>query len=154
MLWSEIVNQLKKLNQIFLDGNGAYPPMSLTRLIPSGAFIMSKRFFDTTKYDDPWFRNLEPKYKCFWEFLLSKCDNSGVWKKDFELANYSIKTDLDESDTLNALNNGKLRILGLTNGSWLVKDFVNFQYGKLSEDSKPHKSVMNLINKHKEIGYP
>ena len=49
-------------------------------------YIMAKRFYDSMKFDDPWYRKLTPKHKCFWEYLLCKCTHSGIWKPDFEMA--------------------------------------------------------------------
>ena len=40
---------------------------------------MAKRFTATEKWDDPFFCNLEAKYKLAWIYLLDKCDNAGIY---------------------------------------------------------------------------
>jgi len=47
---------------------------------------VSKRFTDSEKWRDPWFRRLPTEYKLLWLYLLDECDVSGVWKVDLELA--------------------------------------------------------------------
>ena len=115
---------------------------------------MSKRFTSTLKWRDTWFRKLSSKLKCLWFYILDECDNSGVWKSDFEMASFCIGEQLTEMEALEAFNAGKIRVQQLTEGYWHVKDFVSFQYGKLSEKSIPHKSVLTLINHHESTkGY-
>jgi len=115
---------------------------------------MSKRFTATEKWDDPWYRKLPCKYRDFWQYILDRCDNSGVWVKDFETAVYFIGDPLDEQEALDILNTGKERISVLNGGTrWLIKDFVSFQFGVLSENSRVHRSIMALQKKHQNKGY-
>jgi len=51
---------------------------------------MVKRFTETTKWLDPWFRKLPAKVKIFWMYLIDSCDNAGFWIVDFELASFLI----------------------------------------------------------------
>ena len=45
---------------------------------------MVKRFTDTEKFKDRWYRNLTPKQKCIWEYMLSACDIAGFFEIDYE----------------------------------------------------------------------
>lgn len=107
-----------------------------------------KRFTDTNKWDDPWFHNLQPKYKLLWNYITDKCDNAGVYKPNFPLASFCIGETIDENIALKVLNQEKQRIKVLPNGNWHIADFIFFQYGELSQASKPHLQVISLIKKH------
>ena len=54
-----------------------------------------KRFFDTSLWDKPWFRRLQPSEKAAWLYILTKCDNVGVWIPDFEIADMFIGVEVD-----------------------------------------------------------
>ena len=48
---------------------------------------MAKRFIDTKIWDKSWFRQLHPKLKLFYYYMISKCNHAGVWADvDIELA--------------------------------------------------------------------
>lgn len=111
-----------------------------------------KRFTETTKWNDPWFRRLSPYHKTFWEYIRDNCDNAGVWKVDLELASFHCGCIFEEKDILGAFE-GRIRDIG--NGRWWVQKFIAFQYGELSESSKPHKHVLSLMRQHRiPEGYP
>jgi hypothetical protein len=115
---------------------------------------MGKRFTATEKWEDPWYRKLPCRYRDFWQFILDRCDNAGVWIKDFEGASFFIGETITEEEVWPAINNGKERLKILNGGSrWLVVDFVNFQFGTLSTNSRVHRSIMALQEKHKNKGY-
>lgn len=115
---------------------------------------MGKRFTATEKWDDPWYRKLPCKYRDFWQYVLDKCDNSGVWIKDIETASYFIGETLNEQEALSCFNNGKERIVVLKGGlRWLVADFVSFQFGVLRANNPLHRSILTLQEKNKNKGY-
>lgn len=103
-----------------------------------------KRFTETTKWDNPWFRKLKPKHKLLWAYFLDKCDAAGVADLDFELASFQIGESISEKDVeaigpnLQKLPNGKL---------WAPK-FIRFQYSELSKECKAHWPVYKLIESH------
>lgn len=113
-----------------------------------------KRFEDTEMWAKPWFRRLPPPYKAFWQYLRAKCDNSGVWVKDLELASIFIGAEIEEEKTLALINNGKERIRVFDNGEkWFIVEFVCFQCGithlkELSIKSNPHLQILRLLRKH------
>jgi len=37
-----------------------------------------KRFTETTKWDDPWFRKLSPTAKLLWGYITDKCNAVGL----------------------------------------------------------------------------
>ena len=112
---------------------------------------MAKRFTCTEKWEDPWFRNLLREYQIFWIYLLDKCDPAGVWKVDFEMAEFCLKQKLSEKEITNAF---KDRIKVFDGGQrWFVPKFIAFQYGTLDEMCNPHKSIFKLLRSYKLEGY-
>lgn len=109
---------------------------------------MAKRFVDTALGRDVWFRKLSPKIKCVFRFLCDECDAAGVWAVDMETMVYFIGEEVTIDEFFPAINDKKIRIEFLTDSKIFIKDFINFQYGSLSEQSPAHKPVFNLIQKH------
>ena len=105
---------------------------------------MAKRFTCTSKWDEPWFRKLTPEQKCLWEYLSAKCDAAGVVDIDFDLAGYQIGKKVSDRDLVAY---GE-RIVRLPNGLYLLADFITFQYGRLSENCRPHVPIMALVERH------
>lgn len=106
---------------------------------------MAKRFFDSDKFDKIWYRKLTPSMKCLWELMLCKCDIAGVWRPDWDLVSFLIGKKIDPVAALMAM--GK-QIDVLPCGKWWITDFIFFQYGKLSEASRPHIAVISILKKH------
>lgn len=104
---------------------------------------MAKRFTDTGKWDHSWFRKLSPKMKCVWAYLLDKCDGAGVWNLDLEAMSFNIGEEVTEFD-LYAFA-GKYQML--SSDKLFIPSFIEFQYGKLSEDCNPHKPVISRLRK-------
>ncbi len=107
-----------------------------------------KRFTDTDKWKDPWFRKLSVDYKNLWQYITDNCDNAGVWKPDFELASFCIGQSIEHEEALDLFNQDKERIKVLDNGKWYITDFISFQCGELKEKCKPHAHVLSLLKKH------
>lgn len=113
---------------------------------------MHKRFTDCHKYQDPWFRKLPVKYKQLWDYMTCLCDNSGVWKCDFDLAQFQIGETFNAQESLLVLNSGRdektPRVVDLKNGRWLIPSFIKFQYGHLGQKSNAHLQVRSLIEEN------
>ena len=111
-----------------------------------------KRFTETEKWRDPWFRKLSAGAKLAFLYIIDNCDNAGVWTADKELADFSIGMEIPWMKVLEAFGE---RVSVLPSGDWLIVRFVEFQFGKLSKDCKPHLQVIRLIEKHRvSKGYP
>lgn len=110
---------------------------------------MAKRFLETTIWtQNQWFRKLNTKTKLFWFYLISNCDNVGVWEEDFELVSFILNEDVVKEEVYADLN-GKIFILS-EKKIW-IRDFCDFQYGKLDENNvanKPHQSYVKLLKQH------
>ncbi len=107
---------------------------------------MLKRFSDTDIWiKKPWFVKLKAVEKCAFLFIASQCDNVGVWVPHFALAEFAINEAVDWINLPGKVN-GNIELLD--NGKWWLPDFCEFQYGKLSENCKPHQSYIALLKKH------
>lgn len=105
---------------------------------------MAKRFTDSEKFKDTWYRKLSPKHKCFWEFLLAECNHAGIIEIDLEFASFVIGETIEEED-LKPFQN---KIQRLEKELYFIPNFIEFQYGKLSRGSKPHIPVIKLLEKY------
>lgn len=108
-----------------------------------------KRFTDTGKWEDKWFRSLSPTAKLLWSWLLDHCDNAGVIDPDIMLATFQIGDTVKE-DHFTELGD---RIQSLPNGKRWIPKFIRFQFGQLSPESRVHASVVKLLLFH-NIQYP
>lgn len=116
---------------------------------------MAKRFCDTELWEKSWYRKLPCKHKLLFNFLFQKCDIAGFINFDPELASFYIGEIVRKED-LNLLGE---HVIQVDRDKYYLKDFISFQYGKLSNKSKPHIAVINKIEKHgfsdiDLIGYP
>jgi len=110
---------------------------------------MAKRFIDTGIWtQNKWFRKLEPKFKLFWLYLISQCDNVGVWEEDIDLASFVIGYEYS-IDSLLIVFKDRIKLI-TDNRKWWITDFVKFQYGQLQENdkNKPHQSYIKLLKEH------
>lgn len=105
---------------------------------------MAKRFTDTEKWHRPWFRALPPKAKCLWFYVLDNCDQAGVFHFDHAIASIMIGQKVNKTDLLHL----KEQIFSLGETKYLIKDFISFQCGKLSETCNAHKPVIKKVNHH------
>ena len=108
---------------------------------------MAKRFFDSRKYQDPWFRKLQPKYKLFWDYILSTCNHAGLWKVDIEMAEFSIR-DSYKLEEIKKVFNG--RIIEVNEEEWFIPKFVKFQQkvsdiNELNPNNRCHKSIIDTL---------
>jgi hypothetical protein len=104
-----------------------------------------KRFTDTEKWNDAWFRKLHPDHKVFWDYICTRCDNSGVWCVDWELASFHTGLTFVEASVMEAMGD---RIQDIGRSRWWVRKFIPFQFGELVEASRVHQSVVALMRKH------
>jgi hypothetical protein len=118
---------------------------------------MPKRFTETLKWDDPWFRALSPDAKLLWFWLVDKCDNAGIITPDFALCEFQtgIKRAFERMTEIES------RVAEISEGKFIICKFIEFQHGKLSRDCKAHNPAFQSLQKHGMIdengeikGYP
>lgn len=107
---------------------------------------MAKRFTDTDKWKKPFIKSLPAEYKLFWLFILDECDHSGLWHVEMDVAESRLGIKLSLDKARGFFNE---RIVELDSGTkWFIPDFIDFQYGRLSETNKAHKGVIEKIKKY------
>tara|TARA_R100000655_G_scaffold52345_5_gene90133 strand:- start:2755 stop:3543 length:789 start_codon:yes stop_codon:yes gene_type:complete len=105
---------------------------------------MAKRFIDTKIWDKAWFRKLSTKNKLVWIYLLGKCDHAGIWDADWELAEFIIGETVTYEELPDTIKEKMEYIQG--EEQYFIPSFIDFQYGELKENSKPHMSVIKRLN--------
>ena len=106
---------------------------------------MSKRFTETSKWADPWFRALNPTRKALWQWMVDNCDCGGVLPEiDWALASFQIGAPVGEADLV--AFEGRLEPCG--KGYWLTK-FVAFQVGYIDPEkpSMPQRGVIKALER-------
>jgi len=104
-----------------------------------------QRKTDPGIWNKPWFRQLEPRLKCLWFYLLAECDWAGVWEPDFELATFRIGHGVSEAD-LSAFGD---RVATLPNGKVWLTGFIDFQQPRgVSEANNFGRAIIRSIEKN------
>lgn len=103
-----------------------------------------KRFTETQKWSDPWFMDLSGTAKLLWFYLLDNCDNAGVIRFNPKLAAVQIGKLIEEKHFAELVG----RVQPLDGGKLWIPAFIQFQYGTLRPECRPHLSVLDLVSKH------
>lgn len=107
---------------------------------------MAKRFTDSRKFQDPWYRKLKPEYKLLWDYILCTCNHAGIWKVDLEMAAFCIGAgNYDLQECLQTL---KGRITPLCNEKWFIPKYITFQYGNI--ETNKSKACLSAIEEMKK----
>jgi hypothetical protein len=102
---------------------------------------MPKRFTESRKWEDAWFRKLNPAYKLLWVYILDRCDNAGLWEVDLELATFYTGFEYPKEEALKILDS---RIFPI-NDKWFISKFITFQYNKLNYECYPHRPIIEIL---------
>ena len=112
---------------------------------------MAKRFTDTNKWTDPWFRKLTPNEKLVFMYLVDNCDMAGFIELDLEVI--SFHTGIQISPLQGAIK-GLTRGYIEANGWLLIRNFLRHQKNdKLNPQNNAHKNIISCINSKLSIFY-
>lgn len=103
-----------------------------------------KRFTETNKWRDHWYRKLSSPAKQLWEYLRDNCDAIGLIELDFGLVSSDCGQPINEKH-ISELGD---RVQPLGNDRYFLTKFIYFQYGELSETCPPHRTIIKLANAH------
>lgn len=109
---------------------------------------MAKRFTDSDKWKDRWFRRLDPFHKLIWIYFLDNCNNAGILEIDPEAIEFNIGCgELDWTEILDVFGDKVIR--AEQNGDkFFIPKFIEFQYGELNPNVKAHLSAINILKKY------
>jgi uncharacterized phage protein (TIGR02220 family) len=109
---------------------------------------MAKRFVESRIFDDVWFQELSAEWKLLWWYLLCKCDEAGMWKVNYKLAEFQIGKKINWDKTNQMINKNKERIKFYPE-FWVLADFVIFQYGEKAYTSENpfHKKIRQMLDR-------
>lgn len=103
---------------------------------------MGKRFTETGKWRDPFFRQLSPAHKLLWQWLIDECDVAGVVEPDWGLASFQIGMEVNP-EMVSGFGD---RVKTLESGKFFIPKFIEFQFGKtLNRANKVHLGVIRRL---------
>ena len=106
---------------------------------------MAKRFTDSAKFSDIWYRKLTILQKVIWEYLLAECNHAGILENfDLEMMSFKIGADV----TMQDLDVFSDRIKFIKDDVLFIPKFIEFQYGTLNPQSKVHQSVLKELKRY------
>ena len=108
---------------------------------------MAKRHTDTGIFDQQWFQQLAPEYKCFWFYICAKCDHAGIWEVNIPLAQFFIGSDKigNKDEILKMFGD---RIVDLGNDKWYLTKYVAFHHGEvLHPNNNFHNSIIKSLER-------
>ena len=103
-----------------------------------------KRFTDTEKWSDPWFRKLSSPAKQLWGYVLDHCDKIGLVEIDLALAGDDCGQQINQTH----LDEIMSRLESLGSGKFFIPKFINFQYGELTPACPPHRTILKMVAVH------
>jgi len=102
-----------------------------------------KRFTESNKWDDPWFRELPGSHKLVFLYILDRCNNAGFWEVD--LSGLSFHTKLEERHFEGALKGLERGLQGASGWVW-VKNFLRHQKNDQLNPANPaHRQIIALL---------
>ncbi len=109
---------------------------------------MAKRFTETNKWKDKWFRKLKSGEKLLFMYLTDNCDLAGFIELDVEL--FSFHTSLTQEHVEKAIEGlNRLPIIG--DFIWLPNFIVHQKNFPLNPLNNAHKSIISSIKTHPEF---
>lgn len=88
---------------------------------------MAKRFTDSKKWRNEWFRTLPIKARLTWIYLCDECESTGIMKMDWGLASFQLGFSIDAAILQEWFGD---KIYFIDTESFLIVQFFNFQYGE------------------------
>lgn len=105
---------------------------------------MAKRYTDTLKWTKRWYRELGSALRDVRQYVLDTCSHYGVWEVDLDTLKHFTGQRVSLADISKAFQ-GKM--LAIDSDKIFIPAFIDFQYGELSEDSRPHQSVIRELRR-------
>lgn len=104
-----------------------------------------KRFTETNKWRDAWFRKLSAPAKLVWIYMTENCDQVGMIELDLKLLSDDCGCKITEGH-LAELGD---RVQKVCDDRFFIPKFIYFQYGELTPTCAPHRSILKMVEIHK-----
>lgn len=106
---------------------------------------MAKRFYDSKKYDNSWFRKLSTDLKCVYDYCLCECDHAGILKLDIEDIEFRIKPF--EKLTIDIIKKTfETKFMFLDDNKIFIPKFIYWQYkNELAPSNPVHRCVYGIF---------
>lgn len=107
-----------------------------------------RRFTETHKWDDPWFRELPGSHKLVFLYILDRCNNAGFWEVDLSALAFHTKLDPKHFEgAFKALERG---LQGASGWVW-VRNFLRHQKNDCLNPANPaHRQIIALLKDQAE----
>lgn len=106
---------------------------------------MARRMTESGKFRDAWYRNLTPKAKCIWEFMISECNAAGILDIDLKSMSFHIGVGI----TMNDVKAFDSRLVWIREDKVFIPKFITFQYpGGLNPENRAHKNILPMLKQH------
>jgi hypothetical protein len=112
---------------------------------------MAKRLIDSGLFNKGLVRSLKGADKLLWVYLITNCDNAGIWDVWIEDAELKTGFKYKESEILKSFAG---KIIPFDGGrKWFIPSFIEFQYNslKLSESNNAHNSAIKILRRYNLI---
>ena len=84
---------------------------------------MPKRYTNTDKWEEKWFRLLDPAEKVAWFYIVDNCNDVGVWDVDYDLGNFLIGQAINWDVFLKKVSD---KVCEISNDKWRIKGFRDY----------------------------
>ena len=105
---------------------------------------MSKRFTESSKWNDVWFMELNVDQKVVWLYLLDNCDHAGVYSPNPRLMTFQSGVGMSKDEVFSFMAG---RLIELKSGKWFLPTFIKYQYGKLTRSNSAHLGVIRVLER-------
>lgn len=107
-----------------------------------------RRFTETQKWDDPWFRELPGSHKLVFLYILDRCNNAGFWEVD--LSALAFHTKLEPKHFEGAFKGLERGLQGASGWVW-IRNFLRHQKNDCLNAANPaHRQIIALLREQAE----
>lgn len=107
-----------------------------------------KRFTETDKWGDPWFRKLPAAHKLVFIFLIENCNNAGFY--EFDLDHVAYLTGMKTEHVEGAMKGLTRAFRQVEHWVW-IKNFLRHQKNDvLNPDNAAHRQIIGLLRGQQE----
>jgi hypothetical protein len=107
-----------------------------------------KRFTDTCKWDDPWFRALPGVHKLVFLYIIDRCNNAGFWEVDMD--SLAFHTKLESKHLEGALKGLERGLKGASGWVWVRRFLRHQKHEPLNQENPAHRQIITLISEQRE----